>query len=240
MTLAPPSVSLITGGSRGIGYAIADAMANRGHNLLLVARDANRLLEAKKTITQRNKVDVSTFVADLGTEADVERLADHCIASKCVPDFLVLNAGIFLEGGLINSEPDAYRRTLDVNLHSIYYLVRRLAPHMKAKAKPRIVLIASTAAYEAYPVGALYGVAKWALRGYAINLRKELMSEGIGVTLVAPGGTLTDLWAGETLPPKRLLEPRDIGVLVAALSDLSEQAVVEELIVRPMLGDMHD
>jgi short-subunit dehydrogenase len=233
-------LSLVTGGSRGIGYAIALELAKKGSDLLLVSRDEKKLFKAAKAIQAKTKSEISVFSCDLGAEKSVEKLAAHCISSKLIPDFLVLNAGIFIEGSLTDSNPDNYRKTLDVNLHSIYYLVRQLAKKMKSRPSPRIVLIGSTAAYEAYPVGALYGVAKWALRGYAVNLRKELMGEGIGVTFVAPGGTLTDLWAGEVLPPKRLLEPRDVGVLVAALTELSSQAVVEEIIVRPILGDMHE
>jgi len=233
-------LTLVTGGSRGIGYAIAREMAAKGSNLLLISKNDNGLQAAAAKIRNEFSRDVITRTCDLAEEREIDALAAHCIEQNLIPDVLVLNAGLFLEGSLAGSRPEDYRKTLQVNLDAVYYLVRHLAPHMASKSKPRIVLIASTAAYEAYPVGALYGVAKWALRGYAVNLRKELMPDGIGVTLVSPGGTLTDLWAGEELPPSRLLEPRDIGLLVAMLVDLSAQAVVEEIIVRPMLGDMHE
>ncbi|HEU5122569.1 MAG TPA: SDR family oxidoreductase [Verrucomicrobiae bacterium] len=234
-------LTLITGGSRGIGYAIAQEMAKKGSDLLLVSQNAKKLQTASNKLKkQYPKLKINSHVCDMGSQEEINILADDCIRTNLVPDFLILNAGIFLEGSLVNSKPQDYRKTLEVNLNAIYYLVQRLAPKMASKKKPRIVLIASTAAYEAYPVGALYGVAKWALRGYAVNLRKELMKNGIGVTLVAPGGTLTDLWAGEELPPNRLLEPKDIGTIIANFVDLSSQAVVEEVIVRPMLGDMHE
>jgi len=233
-------LTLVTGASRGIGYAIAEAMASKGSNLFLVARNKKRLKAAAQCFSQRYGVAATAFSADLALEKNVDAVADECIKRGFIPNLLVLNAGIFLEGTLTDSRPEDYRKTLDVNLHSIYYFVRRIVPYMKKCRNPRIVLIASTAGYEPYPVGALYGVAKWALRGYGVNLRKELMTEGIGVTLLCPGGTLTDLWAGEKLPPNRLLVPADIGKLVAALTELSPQAVVEEIIVRPMLGDMHD
>ena len=233
-------ITVVTGGSRGIGRAIAAALAAKGSDLLLVARDSDRLKQTAADLHARHKVQVNTLVADLAREAEVDTLAQHCIARSLIPDLLVLNAGIFREGTLLQSEPTDYRATMDVNLNSIYYLVRHLAPHMKDREKPRIVLIASTAAYEPYPIGALYGVAKWALRGYAINLRRELMPLGIGVTLLSPGGTLTDLWAGEELPVDRLLRPSDVGEIVALLPTLSRQAVVEEVIIRPMLGDIHE
>jgi NADP-dependent 3-hydroxy acid dehydrogenase YdfG len=125
-------------------------------------------------------------------------------------------------------------------LFHIYHCVKKFADILKKQAGSKVILIGSTAGIEAYPLGPLYGVAKWGLKGYAINLRKELMNDNIAVTLINPGGTLTDLWAGEDLPPNRLLEPSDIGKLVTAILTLSQQAVVEEIIVRPMLGDMHE
>jgi short-subunit dehydrogenase len=85
-----------------------------------------------------------------------------------------------------------------------------------------------------------YGIAKWGLRGFALNLRHELRDDGIGVTFLSPGGTLTDMWAGEDLPPNRLLEPTDVALMVAAITELSSQAVVDEIVLRPMLGDIHE
>lgn len=234
------TLTVVTGGSRGIGLAIAKAMAAKGSDLLLVAKEQAGLDRAKLAITDIYAVNVTTFAADLSRESEVNSVTHMAIENALIPDMLVLNAGIFIEGSLTTSRREDYRATLDVNLHSIYYMVQALVPHMEAKVNPRIVLIGSTAGHEPYPVGALYGVAKWAVRGYAVNLRKELMDKRIGVTLVSPGGTLTDLWEGEVLPPDRLLEPSDIATLVAVLPDLSHQAVVEEIVIRPMLGDMHD
>ena len=169
-----------------------------------------------------------------------EPSVDYCSKSGFLPNVLVLNAGIFIEGSLANSPPQDFRETLKINFESIFHTVRLFVDFLRSQPASKVILIGSTAAYEPYPIGPLYGVAKWALRGYAINLRRELMKDGIGVTFLAPGGTLTDLWAGEELPPNRLLEARDIGKLVAAILTLSNQAVVEELVVRPMLGDIHE
>jgi NADP-dependent 3-hydroxy acid dehydrogenase YdfG len=104
----------------------------------------------------------------------------------------------------------------------------------------RIVIIGSTAALEPYAYGPVYGITKWALRGLAENLRAELRPHKVGVTLLHPGGTWTDLWEGVDLPRERLLEPSDIARLVATMLELSPQAVVDELIIRPIEGDMHD
>lgn len=231
--------ALITGGSRGIGKAIAEELVRAGHDILLVARNPETLERTATQLKSQTSTEVRRFVCDVGKTNEIEALRKYCVENSFVPDVLVLNAGIFIEGSLTKSPPEAFHETLNVNFLSIFHTVRLFCDSLRPRGG-RIILIGSTAAYEPYPIGPLYGVAKWALRGYANNLRRELMKEGVGVTFIAPGGTLTDLWAGEDLPPKRLLEPSDIGKLVAAILSLSQQAVVEELIVRPMLGDIHE
>jgi short-subunit dehydrogenase len=231
---------LVTGASRGIGRAISAVLADEGYNLLLVARNGERLRASTQDIKERGKGAIYYLACDLADLQEIERLYRYSRSVDFKPDVLVLNAGIFIEGALTSKPTDAFDETLRMNFLSAVHTVRVFIDDLRNSSdKRRIILISSTAAHEPYPIGALYGVAKWALRGYAINLREELKHERIGVTLISPGGTLTDLWAGEELPPRRLLEPSDIALLVRAVLSLSEQAVVEDLIVRPMLGDIH-
>ena len=230
---------LITGGSRGIGKAIAKELNSYGHNLLLVARSSSNLDKAKSELMESNK-NIDSYVCEVGTEEEIDKLVSYCNQKNFKPNVLVLSAGIFIEGSLTNSTAKDFYETMNVDLYHIYHTVKKFIPILRKQENAKIIIIGSTASLEAYPVGALYGVAKWGLKGYAINLRKELMNENIGVTLINPGGTLTDLWEGEELAPNRLLEPSDIGKLISVILTLSPQAVVEELIVRPMLGDFHE
>lgn len=226
--------ALITGGSRGIGHAIAAELDKRGWQLFLVAQHAipARATEGFCNIT-------GTVGVDLGEGETAARAVAAAFPGEAL-DLLVLDAGIFIEGALGAVDESNYRRNMAVNLDANVLLVKHLLPRLQKGTKARIVIIGSTAAYEAYPLVPTYGIAKWALRGFAVNLRRELVSQGIGVTLLSPGGTLTDMWEGEELPSGRLLEPRDVGLLVAAVVELSSQAVVEEIVVRPMLGDIHE
>ena len=230
----------ITGATRGIGRAIADRLAPKCDSMFLVARDTDALTALSAELREMGCSDVQMCAADLADRQAADLIHEAAVRASFSPNVLVLNAGTFLEGTLVESHSQDFRETLEVNLTSSYELVKRFVPGMVDARRPRIVLIGSTAALEAYPVGALYGVAKWGLRGYAVNLRSELMREGIGVTFVAPGGTLTDLWEGEELEPNRLLEPDDVAAVVEMSLTLSDQAVVEEVIVRPMLGDLHE
>lgn len=232
---------LITGGSRGIGKAIATELAKFGHEILIVSQNETKLKETTSELqTKFSNVKILSLVCDLSKETEIENLKKRCAELGFLPNVLVLNAGIFKEGTLINSKSSNFYETINVDLYHIYHCVKNFHSGLKNQENSKIIIIGSTASLEPYPVGALYGVAKWGLRGYAVNLRKELMNDNIGVTLLNPGGTLTDLWEGEDLPPNRLLEPSDLGKLVNTILNLSPQAVVEEITVRPMLGDFHE
>jgi short-subunit dehydrogenase len=232
---------LITGGSRGIGKAIATELAKFGHEILIVSQNETKLKEAVSELKSKfDNVKILSLVCDLSKESEIETLKNRCAELGFLPNVLVLNAGVFREGTLINSQSNDFYETINVDLYHIYHCVKNFHSDLKNQENSKIIIIGSTASLEPYPVGALYGVAKWGLRGYAVNLRKELMNDNIGVTLLNPGGTLTDLWEGEDLPPNRLLEPSDLGKLVNTILNLSPQAVVEEITIRPMLGDFHE
>jgi len=231
---------LVTGGSRGIGNAIAADLVAAGHKVLIVGRNKETLDHAVSGLA-RGALEVPLACeGDVSSEADRTRLTRYCTETGFMPEVLVLNAGTFIEGTLMESNPESYFGTMTVNLDACYHLVQAFGPAMSARGRGRVILIGSTAAYEPYPLGPLYGVSKWALRGFAVNLRRELMHKGVGVTFVAPGGTFTDLWAGEKLSDDRLMLPSDVGRLVRTILELSPQAVVEEVIFRPMLGDIHE
>lgn len=234
--------ALITGGTRGIGRAIVEALLPRLTELTVVARDQQHLDALNDRVAREfSGCRFEAIQQDIG---DLDGLGEALKvwrgASERPLDVLVLNAGTYTEGDLAGIPMADYLRDLDVNLNANLVAVQELLPCLRAGRKKRIFITGSTAAYEAYPLVPTYGIAKAGLRALAVNLRHELAPERIGVTFVSPGGTLTDMWAGEDLPDNRLLQPSDIGVLVAACLELSEQAVVEEIIVRPMEGDIHE
>jgi len=234
-------IALVTGAARGIGYAIVKAVATNYTHLVVASKRKPSIMKAARRLRNETDCEVIPMWGDLEDPQAVAKIARESVekvAGKL--DLLVLNAGYFIEGSLEEISVRDFERNMMVNCHSAHYLVSALLPLMSKSAGARIVIIGSTAAYEPYPLVPTYGIAKWGLRGYAINLRKELMCKGIAVSFVSPGGTLTDMWAGIELPARRLLEPEDIGKMVAAIVGLSPQAVVEEVIVRPMLGDIHE
>ena len=153
-------------------------------------------------------------------------------------DVLVNNTGTFIQGN-VSDEPDGALDTmLGVNLFSAYHTTRAVLPKMKAQKSGHIFTICSIASLGAYPGGGAYGISKYALLGFTRNLRAELKEHGIKVTAVIPGAVYTDSWKGSGVAESRIMEAEDLAKMMLAATQLSPQAVVEDIVIRPQLGDL--
>lgn len=229
---------VITGGSKGIGLAIARAFATEGHQLFLCARQEVALNKEIAGLKQecQNK-NIHGFAADVAKKEEVEAFAKFCLGFG-TPDVLVNNAGFFMPGNVLDEEAGALEKMLSSNLMSAYHLCRLLVPAMKEAKKGHVFNISSIAALKAYEGGGGYSISKFALNGFTANLRHELKNFGIKVTTIMPGAVFTDSWKGFDNSDGRIMEAKDIAEMVLACSKLSPQAVVEEIIIRPQLGDL--
>jgi len=231
-------IVIITGASKGIGKAIAKAFSQAGNVLLLCARNEQTLLETAEVLrTSCVGVEVQYMAADLSKKEQVISFASWCLGFGA-PDVLVNNAGLFVPGKLIGSESEGMEQMMNINFYSAYYLCQQLVPAMKEKRQGHIFNVCSVAALKAYHDGGCYSISKFALDGLSKNLRYELMADGIKVTAVYPGAVLTDSWGDFDNQDLRIMEAEDISSMVLASSNLSIQAVVEEIIIRPQLGDL--
>ena len=127
---------------------------------------------------------------------------------------------------------------MDTNFYSAYHLSRAVLPAMIKNGKGHLFNICSIAALQAYEGGGGYSISKFAMDALSKNLRFELKDKQVKVTTVYPGAVLTDSWAGFDNSSKRIMEAEDIATMVLAASRLSIQAVVEEIVLRPQLGDL--
>jgi short-subunit dehydrogenase len=229
---------IITGASKGIGRAIALAFAVEGCRLILCSRNRENLeglaAEIKKRFPQTL---VETFAADLSEKSQVIGFGNFCLGFGSA-DIVVNNAGIYLPGSCIDEEEGFMERMMALNFYSAYHLSRLLVPHMIKASKGHIFNICSVASLKAYPGGGGYSISKFALDGLSQNLRHELMPHGIKVTAVFPGAVFTDSWGAFDNSQLRIMEAADIAKMILAASKLSAQAVVEEIIIRPQLGDL--
>ena len=229
---------VITGASKGLGKAMAEIFAAGGHTLYLCSRGESGLHETARQLTHRFPAAVIRFTtADLSEKVSVEKFAAW-VLEHGVPDILVNNAGQFIPGS-IHSEPEGVLdQMLAQNLFSAYHLTRRLLPSMMGKRKGHIFNICSIASLHAYDNGGSYSISKYALLGFTRNLREEMKPFGIKVTAVIPGAAYTASWEGAGIDPARIMTATDIAIMVEAASRLSPQACVEDIVLRPVLGDL--
>jgi NADP-dependent 3-hydroxy acid dehydrogenase YdfG len=153
-------------------------------------------------------------------------------------DVLVNNAGQYLPGRVIDEPQGNLEQLIETNLYSAYYFSRAFIGKMMEQKSGHIFNISSIAGLQAYPNGGSYSISKFAMTGLSKALREELKNEGVKVTNVAPGATYTDSWAGANLPESRFVQANDIAKLLFDTYHLSASAVVEELVIRPILGDI--
>ena len=231
--------AVITGASKGIGKAIAEKLAQEGCNVAICARHTGALADAEAAIRQKNpNATILAESVDMGDKSQVLAFAGKVMATFPRVDILVNNAGIFIPGALQQEEEGLLEKLMAVNVHSAYHLTRALLPAMVPHRNGHIFNLCSTASYKAYPNGGSYGITKHALLGFSKNLREELVPHHIKVTTVSPGPTLTASWDGFEAPADRMMPPEDIASIIWSAWSLAKQTVVEEILLRPMLGDI--
>ena len=224
---------VITGASRGIGKAIAEKFLSENHTVLICSSNETKLAELKIQFSS-----IITFVCDVSKKNEVVAFADFVLQNFESIDVLINNAGIFLPGKVHDEEDGILEKTMQTNLYSAYYLTQKLVPSMIAKRNGYIFNMCSVASIKAYPNGGSYSVSKFALLGFSKCLREELKEYNIKVTSILPGATLTDSWSGTDLPESRFSKSEDIADLIYSITQLSAFSVVEDLVIRPQLGDI--
>jgi len=229
---------IITGASKGIGKAIAAAFAADGANLFLCSRNESNLLNtAAELKSTYPKCTIKTKSADLSIKEEAIAFGKWSLEYG-TPDILVNNAGSFLPGSVYNEEDGLLEKMIDTNLYSAYHVTRTVIHKMIAAKKGHVFNICSIASLHAYSNGGSYSISKFALMGFSKNLREELKEYHIKVTAVYPGAVLTDSWGNYDNSNKRIMEAKDVADMVVAASKLTPQAVIEDIILRPQLGDL--
>jgi len=229
---------LITGASRGIGKAIAEIFAANGHDLFLSSRNDVALYKAMEELqTQYPSISIKAKAFDLSDKDPAKALGEWCLKSV-VPDILINNAGLFEPGSISNEQEGILESQLAINVHSAYHLTRVLLPKMMERKSGHIFNMCSIASLSAYHNGGSYSISKYALYGFSKNLREEMKPYNIKVTAIHPGAVFTDSWEGYDNSTKRIMEAEDIAKMIFACTQLSPAACVEDIVIRPQLGDL--
>lgn len=225
-------VAIITGCTRGIGYAIATRLSEK--YTIVGCGSTPALVEE----TRRKHPTWDLQVRDLSQKSEAQAFAAYIRATYPQIDVLINNAGRFMPGQIADEPDELYEQMLAINLHSAYFVTKGLLPVFMAQRRGLIVNIASVASLMAYPNGSAYSIAKAGLLSFSRNLREQLKPYHVGVTALLLGATRTRSWEGTPYPPERFIPPEAVAELIWSIMHLPPQAVVEEILMRPMLGDI--
>jgi NADP-dependent 3-hydroxy acid dehydrogenase YdfG len=232
-------VVLITGASQGIGAAIARVFAEeiRGVRLALVARNRQKLRIVARGCA-RFGATVAVFDCDVSDEASVASLAAAVTKRFGAVDVLINNAGKFTGAPFTELSVADFDRMISVNLRSVFLVSRAFAPAMMARGRGDIFNMSSIAGLIAYPGGAGYSAAKFGVTGLSKVMRAEMRDGGVRVCCVHPGATVSPSWDGSGIPPERMMPAEDVARAFLGVYRLSRRTVVEEIVLRPQLGDL--
>jgi short-subunit dehydrogenase len=226
---------VISGGSQGIGKALVKKFLQEGFQVFTCSRSQEKL----NALTQEyNNPRLHTFAADLSDKKQVQAFSTWVLNKTTSIEILVNNTGVFLPGQIQNEEDGVLEKQIETNLYSAYHLTRALLPTFQARKSGHIFNICSTASITAYTLGGSYCISKFALLGMTKVLREETKTQGIRVTAILPGATLTPSWDGVELPADRFIPADDIAATIWAAYQMNPSTVLEEILIRPQLGDI--
>lgn len=230
---------IITGATKGLGKAFAKQFA-ANNTLLLCARNEAELQQCAQEL-QQNFSNTKVFfkAVDVSIKQQAIDFGNWCLQFG-IPDILINNAGQFLPGSIYNEADNVLEKMMETNLYSAYHITRVVLPSMMHNnVSPKYIFnICSIASLKAYENGGSYSISKFAMLGFSKNLREELKPYNIKVISVLPGAVYTNSWLGSGIDENRIMEVDDIAKMVFAATQLSPQACVEEIVIRPQLGDL--
>lgn len=188
------NIALITGGSSGIGLAIAHELARLKHNLLLVSNQAEQLKQGQEDLEQQHGIKCWVLDLDLSTTTAPQQVFEFCTENHLQVEILINNAGFLIMSEIIDGEPAAQGNMIQLHMHTPTMLCRLFGAEMKARKSGHIMNVSSISAVMPYPVISLYGPTKTYLRYFTRALRLEMRPHGVNVTCLIPGATITGLY----------------------------------------------
>jgi short-subunit dehydrogenase len=230
---------VITGVSKGIGKALALKFLSQGFDVVGCSRGKESLDKLSDEANAISNAKLFTYSADLSDKSQVLAFADYVKSFNRPVEVLINNTGVFVPGQVHNEPDGMLELQIQTNLYSAYYLTRALVPQMIANKHGHIFMMCSIASIIAYPNGGAYTISKFALYGMTKVLREELKPHDIRVTAILPGATYTTSWEGAPFPEDRFVKASDVADTVWGAYSLSQNAVVEEIVIRPQLGDIN-
>ena len=227
-------VAVVTGGSRGIGLAIARALVSRDATVAITATSDARLRAAAEELTlARESATVLPIRADVTRHAEMEQAIGR-VATQCGGvDILVNNAGVGLFRAVADTSVDEWQTVISTNLSGVFYSCRAALPHLRARGGGWIINISSLAGRHPFPDGAAYCASKAALNAFSEALMQEVRYDGIRVAYVMPGSVRTEFGAQRPGGDDWRLSPEDVAQVVADLIAHPPRSLPSAVEIRP-------
>ena len=225
-------IAVVTGGTKGIGFSVAEKLLKSGAKVFVCARDKFDLKRALEKLSAHGQVDGE--VCDVRSEAQVKMMLDECVRVFAGVDILINNAGVGFIGKTVEEmPPDEFRQTLETNLFGAFYACHYAVPLMK-KRGGYIINISSLAGQNAHPKMAAYNASKFGLNGFTEALMQEVRQDDIKVSLICPGSVNTEFGDEEISDEKSWqLQPDDIAETVLNLLAMNPRALPSKIEIRP-------
>lgn len=231
-------LAVISSGTKGIGRATVEKFYHAGFDIATCARNHEDLLDLKSLLEEDGLGTVHVRATDMSKKDQVLAFAKFVSDLKQPVDVLFNNTGVFIPGAVHEEEEGNLEQMIETNLYSAYYLTRALIDHMKDREDGYIFTMGSIAGIQSYANGGSYSISKFALHGFTKALREEMKPHGIRVTSILAGATFTASWEGIDLPEERFMKSTDVADTIFNTYSLSKNTVVEEILLRPQLGDI--
>ena len=226
-------VALVTGGSRGIGRAIAHKLASLGASVSICGRDPTALEETARGLANIG-VPVHSQITDVTKPAEVTNLIAKTETALGPITILVNNAGISLFGPAHEKTEADWDRVLDTNLKSVFLVSRAVVPSMIRRSSGDVINISSLAGKNTFVGGGIYCASKWGVLGLSGCMAEDLREHGIRVTVICPGSVATEFSTRGAKDTSKLLSPEDVAHAVEAIVTQGPQSFLSEIHVRPL------
>jgi NAD(P)-dependent dehydrogenase (short-subunit alcohol dehydrogenase family) len=227
-------VAIVTGGTKGIGRGIAEALVRENVNVCISARSGNEIVETVRDLRALGKGSVTGIVCDVRIHVQIKSLLELTVLEFGGLDVLVNNAGIGVFGTIEEMSPEDFRAVLETNLFGVFYCCHEAIPLMKQRGGGYIINISSLAGANPHPRMAAYNASKFGLNGFSEALMQEVRHDGIKVSYIMPGSVNTEF--GGDSPSDRnawQLQPSDIARVVIDLLHHDERALPSRVEIRP-------